>query len=144
MTRKGSLEAFMPSLIMVAKAGLTNTVFRKADGTYAFVLDRGYALHEGDGKPYRMLGSMQDVTQRRVFEATLKESEQRFRGTFENAAVGMAHVALDGKWLMVNERLCDIVGYARKELLSSTFQDITHPEDLGSDLELLQQTLDRK
>lgn len=63
------------------------------------------------------------------------ESEARFRGTFEQAAVGIAHVGLDGRWLRVNRRLCDIVGYPQAKLLSKTFQDITHPDDLNADLE---------
>jgi PAS domain S-box-containing protein len=66
----------------------------------------------------------------------LIESEARFRGTFDNAAVGIAHVARDGTWLRVNQRLCDIVGYSREELLQLTFQDITHPDDLERDLHL--------
>jgi PAS domain S-box-containing protein len=63
----------------------------------------------------------------------LRESEARFRATFENAAVGIARVSLDGLWLEVNQRLCDIVGYAREELMTKTFGDITHPDDLESD-----------
>lgn len=54
--------------------------------------------------------------------------------TFENAAIGIAHVGLDGAWLRVNERLLEIVGYERDELLATTFQDITHPDDLETDL----------
>ncbi|MEM7781897.1 MAG: chemotaxis protein CheB [Planctomycetota bacterium] len=69
----------------------------------------------------------------------LERNEVRFRGTFENAAVGIAHVGLDGEWLRVNERLCDIVGYSRQELLASNFQAITHPEDLKADLDQLEQ-----
>ncbi|MBC2776690.1 sensor histidine kinase [Parasphingopyxis marina] len=57
--------------------------------------------------------------------------------TFENAAVGMAHVSFQGRWLRVNEKLLDIVGYSREELLQITFQDITHPDDLDADLEQL-------
>jgi PAS domain S-box-containing protein len=64
----------------------------------------------------------------------LGESEERFRATFEQAAVGMAHVGVDGGWLRVNRKLCEIVGYPREELLEKTFQDITHPEDLEADL----------
>ncbi len=62
-----------------------------------------------------------------------RERQEVFEATFEQAAVGMAHVGLDGRWLMVNQRLCDIVGFAREELLGITFQDITHPEDLEVD-----------
>jgi PAS domain S-box-containing protein len=64
---------------------------------------------------------------------TLRDSGARFRATFENAAVGIARVAPDGCWLEVNQRLCDIVGYTRNELMTKTFGDITHPDDLESD-----------
>jgi PAS domain S-box-containing protein len=67
-------------------------------------------------------------------EEELRESEERFRATFEQAAVGIAHVAPDGGWIRVNDRLCEIVGYPREELLEKTFQDITHPDDLDADL----------
>lgn len=71
----------------------------------------------------------------------LKESEQRFRATFNQAAVGIAHVGLNGQWLMVNQKLCEIVGYSPEELLKITFQDITYPEDLNSDLNYVSQVL---
>ena len=71
----------------------------------------------------------------------LRESEVRFRGTFENAAVGMAHVTLDGRWLEVNDLLCTITGYAREELLAKAFEDITYPEDLAADLENMRNLL---
>ncbi len=66
----------------------------------------------------------------------LQDSERRFRDTFNQAAVGLAHVGLDGRWVRVNQKLCDIVGYTREELVSRTFQDLTHPDDLNADLEL--------
>ncbi len=68
-------------------------------------------------------------------EQEVRESEERFRGTFENAAVGIAHVDVAGRFLRVNEKLCDIVGYTREELLAKTFQDITYSDDLEADLE---------
>ena len=73
--------------------------------------------------------------------AALRESEERFRATFEQAAVGIAHVAADVSWLRINRKLCDIVGYSREELLTKSFQDITHPDDLGADLAYVQQML---
>ena len=62
-----------------------------------------------------------------------KEAEVRFRSTFDNAAVGIAHVALDGQMLQVNDRLCEILGYDRTELLTKTFADITFADDLHLD-----------
>ncbi|MGB7085854.1 MAG: PAS domain S-box protein, partial [Phormidesmis sp.] len=64
----------------------------------------------------------------------LKESKQRFRATFEQAAVGIALVGLQGQWLRVNQKLCDIIGYTSAELAQKTFQEITHPDDLEIDL----------
>src|SRR5918994_6237458 len=69
--------------------------------------------------------------------AELRESEERFRATFEQAAVGVAHVGLDGRWLRVNDKLCEITGYSREELSGMTFQDITHLDDLQKDVEHL-------
>src|SRR5918999_3300267 len=68
-------------------------------------------------------------------ERALRESEERFRATFDQAAVGVAHVSPHGSWLRVNQKLCEIVGYTREELLERTFQDITHPDDLEDELE---------
>lgn len=80
-----------------------------------------------------------DMSGEKAAQAALKESELRFRGTFENAAVGIAHVSREGRWLRVNERLLEIVGYGRPELVQMTFQDITHPDDLADDLKLFEQ-----
>ncbi len=63
-----------------------------------------------------------------------RNSEARFRATFDNAAVGIAHVAPDGRWLRVNEALCRILGYTVDELLTKSFQDVTYPDDLAADL----------
>lgn len=72
---------------------------------------------------------------RKQMEMALRESERRFRGIFEQAAVGIALTSLSGQWLQINQRLCDIVGYSPEELLALTFQDITQPEDLPADLD---------
>jgi PAS domain S-box-containing protein len=71
----------------------------------------------------------------------LRQSEERFRSAFDHAAIGMAVVGLDGRWLQVNNSLCEIVGYTEAELLARTFQDITHPEDLEADLAYVRQML---
>ena len=74
-------------------------------------------------------------------ESQLRATEQRFRVTFETAAVGIAQVGLDGRWLLVNDRLCEILGYPREELLQLTFGAITHPDDLEDDLARMRQVL---
>ncbi len=74
-------------------------------------------------------------------ERAWADSEVRFRATFEQAAVGIAHVAPDGHWIRVNRRLSEIIGYSPEALLNKTFQDITHPDDLDADLQQLMRTL---
>jgi PAS domain S-box-containing protein len=69
-------------------------------------------------------------------EMTLRESEERFRSTFEQAAVGIAHTALSGVYLRVNQRFCDITGYPREAVTGRNVQEITHPDDLALDLAL--------
>lgn len=63
-------------------------------------------------------------------EARLRESEERYRRTFELAASGIAHIALDRRFVRVNRRICEILGYPQAELLGRTGRDISHPEDL--------------
>lgn len=94
------------------------------------------------GQPRLLLSQFRDVTARKRAEEALRESEERFRSTFEQAAVGVAHVAPDGRFLRVNEKLCRILDYSRDELLARTFQDITHPSDLEADLAEVRRMLD--
>lgn len=80
-------------------------------------------------------------TQHHAARDALARSEARFRATFEQAAVGIAHVALDGRWIRINERLCNFLGYPRSELLGMTFQQLTHPDDLSADLDQVRRLL---
>ncbi len=71
----------------------------------------------------------------------LRESEERFRSAFDNAAAGMCLVAPDGLFLRVNAFLCRMLGYEEKDLLARTFRDLTHPDDLASSGEILRRAL---
>jgi PAS domain S-box-containing protein len=77
--------------------------------------------------------AQQELRARAEVERALRESEARFRVIFESAAVGIAEVHLDGRWLRVNDRLCEITGYSRDELLELRFHDLTHPDDRAVD-----------
>ena len=112
-----------------------------ADGSIRWQEWSNQLLPRREGRPDEYQGTGRDITGRKAAEDALRESEARFRGIFENAAVGMARVALDGTWLEVNGRLCEITGYTHDELLAKTFQDITHPDDLANDLDNLRQLL---
>lgn len=70
-----------------------------------------------------------DIAERIRAEESLRESEERFRATFEQAGVGIAHVAVDGHFLWVNQPLCSMTGYTSAELLSLSFVDLTLSED---------------
>jgi PAS domain S-box-containing protein len=86
-----------------------------------------------------------DAQQHRVMlkvrEDRMRESEERFRGAFEHAALGMALVAPDGRYLKVNPTLCTMVGYGEEELLATNVTAITHADDVSKDLELSAQLL---
>ncbi|MBK1658712.1 PAS domain S-box protein [Paracraurococcus ruber] len=96
----------------------------------------------GTGQARRALAVLRDATAAKEAEASVRRSEALFRASFDQAAVGIAHVALDGTWLRVNDRLCGIVGYPRAALLRRSFQEITHPEDLDLDLAQVRALLD--
>jgi PAS domain S-box-containing protein len=106
---------------------------RHRDATYHWILKRGVAVHDAAGKPVRFVGTDLDITARKQAEGALRQSEERFRGTFENAAVGIAHMDADGRYLRVNQKLCDILGYSRAELLEMSCRQIVHPDDLVLD-----------
>jgi PAS domain S-box-containing protein len=91
-------------------------------------------VHDEEGRLTNFVGVQNDITERRRIQEVLRESEERFRATFEHAAIGAAQVGIDGRWLRVNQRLAEIVGYEPDELLETTFQEITHPDDLEGDL----------
>jgi PAS domain S-box-containing protein len=109
---------------------------RDGKGEWAWVYSCGQVIeHDASGRPARMIGMALDITERKRTEEQLRESEERFRGTFENARVGIAHADFEGRWLRVNEKLCTIIDYTRDELLHKTFQDITYPDDLPASLD---------
>ena len=99
------------------------------DGSERIIAWRDAVMRDPGGRVLAGLSAGEDITERRRAEAALRESEMRFRATFEQAAVGIAHLAPDGRFLRLNDRLCEITGYDRSELEGRTFGDLMHPED---------------
>jgi PAS domain S-box-containing protein len=97
----------------------------------------------GDGEPYRIC-VITDISARKRAEAALEESERRLLATYENASVGIAETGPDGRYLRVNPKLCDMLGYSREELLKLSFHDVTHPEDREADLARYEQQQQRQ
>jgi PAS domain S-box-containing protein len=114
--------------------------FTTAKGRRLWVRTRAHAEWQW-GKVVRVIGNIMDITDRKRTEEELRESEERFRGAFQYSAIGMAIVSPKGAWVKVNRSICSIVGYTEDELSTMTFQDITHPDDLDSDLKYVRQML---
>ena len=111
------------------------------DGHTVWVRNESVLIEdEASGSRYWQ-GFMLDITERRLVEVALRESEQRFRRSFDDAAIGMALVGTDGRFLRTNRSLRELLGYPDKELLGKTFQDITHPDDLSVDLDHFERIL---
>lgn len=103
-------------------------------GKTKWLSQRNVLITDESGAPIAIEGVATDITQSKQTAEKLEESERLFRATFYHAAVGISRVAIDGRWLEVNDKLCEITGYSREELLTKTVQDITYHEDLDDDL----------
>lgn len=77
-----------------------------------------------------------DITEIEKAEQSLRERELLFRSTFEQAAVGIVHLGLDGRWIRMNQRFSDMLGYTPEALENCTYKDITHKDDLVKDAEI--------
>ncbi len=88
---------------------------------------------EADGSTL-WCGFLHDISERRRIEQALRESEERFRKAFDSAAIGMALLSLDGRWLRANRYLCELLGYSEEELLQMSSQALTHPDELPGEL----------
>jgi PAS domain S-box-containing protein len=104
---------------------------RRKDGSELWVVMSANPITDEHGRFVGALAMVTDVTARRRAEEAAGVAESLFRSTFEHAAVGISNVTLEGRWLMVNDRMCRFLGRDRATLLGKTFADVTHSEDVG-------------
>lgn len=105
-------------------------------GAVKWVEVRGFTAKDGIGNVTALVGTVQDITERKTAEEARRQSEELLRAAFEQVAVGFSMTDLDGRFVKVNEALCGITGYSEEELLNASYQAITHPEDLPKNLEI--------
>jgi PAS domain S-box-containing protein len=114
----------------------------RPDGSVAWIALKGRAQYGPLGEPLGMIGVIQDISQRKVAEVAVRDSEARYRALFEQAAVGVMHADLSGRWTLANRRLAEILGYDfPEELIGKTYVAMTHPDD-RSEGEALVKALD--
>ena len=113
----------------------------RPDGSASWICARAVELCDDDGEVTGYLGTCADTVVTPTVDRALEEAESRFANAFEEAPIGMALVGLDGSFMRVNRALPEIVGHDPEDLLALTFQDITHPDDLEADLELVRQVI---
>jgi PAS domain S-box-containing protein len=103
---------------------------QRPDGSTTWVeVNTGFLRRGGDPDFYGIVSTLADISERKRAEAALRESEERFRLTFELAGSGIAHVDMGGRLVRANPSLCEMLGYAEDELRSRTVKDLSHPED---------------
>lgn len=104
--------------------------FERSDGTVYWLRWEIRPWRDKSGGIGGIIVFAEDITSGKLAEDALRESEAQHRATFDNAAVGIAHVGLDGRWLRCNDALCALMGYSREELQGKTFSEVTHPDDI--------------
>ncbi len=115
--------------------------FKRKSGTTIWVSINCRIVRGGDGRALFTQGFIQDITNRRQAEMLLRDSEERYRSTFEQAAVGIVHTSLDGQFLRCNARFAEIIGYPAEEIAGLTFQKITAPNALAPSVGILEKFL---
>lgn len=116
--------------------------YRRHDGVYRWHVVRVNPYRPpGTDKVTAWFGNSTDIHEFKITEAALRENEQRLQATYENAAIGIVEVDVNGHFLRINEWLCTITGYERDELLAMSIREITFQDDQANDLEMFQRQM---
>ena len=140
------IQHYQPGLQRVLE-GDTQLLNRKIEMTAQrrngsrFPIELSFArMHTSGGARFNAF--VHDVSERRQNEEALRQANQRFRSAFDDAAIGMAIVSPEGRWMRANRALSELTGYPAEDLIGKRFADITHPEDLPRDMNALDELLD--
>ncbi len=114
-------------------------IVRQTDREERWVHGLGRLEFGTQGQPLRMRGTIQDITARKRAELQLRASEEQYRATFEQAAIGIVHTGRDGKLLRCNARFAAMLGYLPEEMPGLTVEQITVPEDAPGRMQFIRQ-----
>jgi two-component system, NarL family, sensor histidine kinase UhpB len=127
--------------LRVAELGLPLQIEEQnieSDGVHTY-LSVKFPIRDSNGSISAVAGISTDITQRKLLERGLQETEIRWKSLFEQNVLGVAQIRIaDGQFVLVNDRCCEMTGYSRQEMLNRKFQSITHPDDLAYDLDKLE------
>ncbi len=117
--------------VMASGANVFEMEYRIArpDGQLRWIFGRGRIIRDAAGMPLRYSGVDVDITDRKLAEATWRETEALFRRVFEQSPLGKAMAGLDFRFRAVNPALCEMLGYTADELIGRSFLDLVHPDD---------------
>ncbi len=118
--------------------------FRTPSGRVKWLNTRATPLMDRAGRITGYLGVHADIADLKQTEETLRASEARFRSYFELPLIGIALTGADKRWWEVNDWLCEMLGYRRAQLLSMTWAELTHPDDLGIDVMQFERVIGRR
>jgi two-component system sensor histidine kinase UhpB len=116
-------DGYWEGELAISPAGRTINIFQNS-----------FLIKDKNGTPTRIASVITDITERKLAEEALRQSEKRFRSYFEQGLIGMAVSLPDRRWIQVNDRYCDMLGYSRDELLTMKWTDLTHPDDMERNL----------
>lgn len=134
--REGDLE-YLTKIIAGENMKSREKRYIRKDGSIIWVNVTVSIIRDESGIYKYDIAIVEDISDRKRAEAALRESEERFRASFESAAVGIAAAGLDGKLFWLNQKFADIVGYTKEEMLAKTWMDISHPDELEADAEFV-------
>lgn len=104
------------------------------DESIRWINQRNILVKDDKGRSVAIEGVATDITERNRTEEALKESEEKFRSAFASSGIGMALVDIKGKFVTVNDKIIDMLGYSEQEILNKKFMEVTHPDDLAESL----------